>query len=200
MSDLYMLVKFWHLLSFVFMSIPLFNLIVVNERAQMGTQFVYATDRYFENIIRRRAVRCFVFQASVFVSGVLLLVVGPSGIASLLTNGILLSKTVLLVVLTGILTYVHLGLQPKIEASMSTVDDNNAIPDDFGAQLKPYRVRRKQLATICLFLVITIIILGLQVYGTFSGALNVTLIGPGSPVCLAGEWIADPFWVGIESS
>ena len=177
MSDFYQLLKFWHIMSFVFMSIPLFNLIVVNERAQMGATFVYATDRYFENIIRRGAVRCFVFQASVFVSGVLLLVVGPSGIASLLTNGILLSKTVLLVVLTGILTYVHLVLQPKIEMLMSTIDADSPIPDDFGAQLKPYRVRRKQLATTCLFLVITTIILGLQVYGTFSGALNVTLIG-----------------------
>ena len=158
------------------MSIPLFNLIVVNERAQMGAKFVYATDRYFENIIRRGAVRCFVFQGSVFVSGVLLLVVGPSGLASLLTNGILLTKTVLLVVLTGVLTYVHLVLQPKIEALMSTVDGDSAIPDDFGAQLKPYRVRRKQLATFCLFLVITIIILGLQVYGRFSNVLTMTLI------------------------
>ena len=82
----------------------------------------------------------------------------------------------LLVVLTGILTYVHLVLQPKIEMLMSTIDADSPIPDDFGAQLKPYRVRRKQLATFCLFLVITVIILGLQVYGTFSGALNVTLI------------------------
>ena len=176
MSDLYQLVKFWHIMSFVFMSVPLFNLIVVNERAQMGAKFVYATDRYFENIIRRGAVRCFVFQASVFVSGVLLLVVGPSGIAALLTNGILLTKTVLLVVLTGVLTYVHLVLQPKIEALMSTIDGDSAVPDDFGAQLKPYRVRRKQLATICLFLVITIIILGLQVYGRFSNVLTMTLI------------------------
>ena len=45
MSDPYQLVKFWYLMSFVFMSIPLFNLIVVNERAQMGAKFVYATDR-----------------------------------------------------------------------------------------------------------------------------------------------------------
>lgn len=176
MGDLYQLLKFWHIMSFVFMSIPLFNLIVVNERAQMGPAFTWATDRYFENIIRRGALRCFVFQASVFVSGVLLLVVGPSGLESLLTNSILLSKTVLLVALTGMLTYVHLALQPKIEALMSTIDADSPIPDDFGAQLKPYRVRRKQLATFCLFLVITIIILGLQVYGTFSGLLNFTLI------------------------
>jgi len=176
MSDFYQLLKFWHIMSFVFMSIPLFNLIVVNERAQMEPAFNWATDRYFENIIRQGALRCFVFQGSAFLSGILLLVVGPSGLESLLTNSILLSKTVLLVALTGMLTYVHLGLQPKIEALMSTIDADNPIPDDFGTQLKPYRVRRKQLATFCLFLVITTIILGLQVYGTFSGLLNFTLI------------------------
>ena len=64
-----------------------------------------------------------------------------------------------------------------IKALMSTIDADSDIPDDFGARLKPFRVRRKQMATFCLFLVITVIILGLQVYGTFSGALNVTLIG-----------------------
>lgn len=41
MENLTDLIKFLHILSFVFMSVPLFNLIVVNERALMGTDFVY---------------------------------------------------------------------------------------------------------------------------------------------------------------
>lgn len=176
MSDAYQLLKFWHIMSFVFMSIPLFNLIVVNERAQMGPAFSWATDRYFENIIRRGALRCFVFQGSAFLSGILLLVVGPSGIAALWTNTVLLLKMILLVTLTGLLSYVHLSLQPRIEALMATVGPDGVVPDDFGAQLKPYRVRRKQVATFCLFLVITTIILGLQVYGSFSMVLTLTLI------------------------
>jgi hypothetical protein len=63
MENLYDALKFLHILSFVFMSIPLFNLIVVNERATMwgGRGVVYATDRYMENIIRRSAKRCFIF-------------------------------------------------------------------------------------------------------------------------------------------
>ncbi len=36
MVNFYNLLKFLHIISFVFMSVPLFNLIVVNERAMMG--------------------------------------------------------------------------------------------------------------------------------------------------------------------
>jgi hypothetical protein len=43
--------------------------------------------------------------------------------------------------------------------------------------LKPYRFRRKRLATFCLFIVISTIILGLQVYSTFTPALNLVWIG-----------------------
>jgi hypothetical protein len=60
--------------GFVFMSVPLFNLIVVNERALLGSSFNYYADRYLENIIRHGATRCFAFQATVLVTGVLALI------------------------------------------------------------------------------------------------------------------------------
>jgi hypothetical protein len=63
---------------------------------------------------------------------------------------------------------------------MSKIGPEDAVPDGFAAQLKPYRVRRKRLATFCLFLVITAIILGLQVYDTFSSILTIVLIGAGA--------------------
>ncbi|MFQ5798214.1 MAG: hypothetical protein ACE5H0_05905 [Bacteroidota bacterium] len=176
MDNLYELLKFLHILSFVFMSIPLFNLIVVNERAMMGSEFVYTVDRYMENIIRRGATRCYVFQTSVFVTGLLLLLVGPLGIEALWQNWVLLVKTLLLLLLMGLLSYVHFGLQPKIEARMGEVSPDAPAPENLSAQLKPFRVRRKRLATFCLFIVITVIILGLQVYGTFSPMLNLVLI------------------------
>ena len=53
----YDLLRFLHVIGFVFMSIPLFNLIVVNERTLLGTSFNYDTDRYMENIIRHGAKR-----------------------------------------------------------------------------------------------------------------------------------------------
>ena len=177
MDTVYQLVKFLHVMSFVFMTVPLFNLIVVNERALMGPAFNYATDRYMENIIRHGATRCFVFQSSVLVTGILLLVLGPMGIQALWTNGILMTKTILLFVLTGLLSYVHLKLQPRIEELLAPLGPESPVPEGFAGQLKPYRARRKKLAAFCLFIVITIIILGLQVFGRFHPALNIILIG-----------------------
>ncbi len=73
MDTLHDLLRFMHIMGFVFMSVPLFNLIVVNERASLGKPFDYDTDRYMENIIKNGAFRCFVFQSTVLATGVLLL-------------------------------------------------------------------------------------------------------------------------------
>ena len=176
MESLYSVLRFLHVLGFVFMAIPLFNLIVVNERALLGVPFQYHADRYMENIIRRGALRCFVFQGTVLASGVLMLVVGPMGIGALWGNWVLLAKTLLLLTLMALLSYVHFGLQPRIEAILAGVRVDAAPPADLPAKLKPYRVRRKRLATVCLFLVITTIVLGLQVHGSFPAWLTVALI------------------------
>ncbi len=175
-ESVYPALKFLHVIAFVFMSIPLFNLIVVNERLQLGSSFNYYADRYMENIISRGATRCFTFQGTVLLTGVLMLIAGPLGIAALWTNCVLLAKTVVLFALMGLLSYVHLGLQPKIEALLAEVDPEATAPSDLPARLKPYRVRRKRLATLCLFLVIVTIVLGLQVYGRFNPVLNVVLV------------------------
>ncbi len=180
MPVLYDLLKFLHVISFAFMSVPLFNLIIVNERALLGPAFNYPADRYMENLIRHGAYRCFVFQATVLLTGVLLVALGPLGLAAIWTNGILLAKTLLLLVLFVTLSYVHLRLQPRIEALLATIGPDRPAPEGFGAQLKPYRVRRKRLATFCLFGVITTIILGLQVYSRFHPALTILLIGLGA--------------------
>jgi len=157
------------------MTVPLFNLIVVNERVLLGVSFNYYADRYMENIIKHGAYRCLVFQTTVLITGILLLVTGP-GIEVLWSNWVILVKTILLFSLMGLLSYVHLSLQPTIESLISDIDPDSEIPDDLVAQLKPFRVRRKWLATFCLFLVITSIILGLQVYALFNPLLTVGLI------------------------
>ena len=177
MDNLYQALKLWHILSFVFMSIPLFNLIVVNERALMGSSFNYGTDRYMENIIRHGAIRCYVFQVSVFISGILLLIFGPLGVEELWRNYVLLAKTALLFTLMGLLSYVHFSLQPKIDSYFKDISPETKVPDNFLVSVKPYRMLRKRLATLCLFLVITTIILGTQVYAPFGLSLNVLLIG-----------------------
>jgi len=150
---------FFHVMGFVFMSTPLFNLIVVNERALLGPSFDYYADRYMENIIRHGAVRCYVFQCTVLISGVLLLILGPLGFEALWTSWVALVKTLILFTMMGLLSYVHFSLQPRIDSLVSQIGPEDAIPDGFAARLKPYRVMRKKLATFCLFLVITAIIL-----------------------------------------
>ena len=175
MDILYDLLMFLHVLGFVFMTVPLFNLIIVNERALLGVSFNYYADRYMENIIKRGAYRCYVFQSTVLITGVLLLVFGP-GIEVLWMNWIILVKTVLLFTLMGLLSYVHFNLQPNIESLLSNVSPSSQVPENLVTQLKPYRVRRKWLATLCLFLVITSIILGLQVYERYNVLLTIILI------------------------
>jgi hypothetical protein len=177
MDNIYNLLIFLHVMGFVFMSIPLFNLIVVNERALLGVPFNYYADRYMENIIKHGAYRCYIFQSTVLISGILLLVFGPLEFEALWTNWRILIKTILLFILMGMLSYVHFKLQPKIESYLYNLSADSKIPENLVSQLKPHRVRRKKMATFCLFLVITSIILGLQVYGSFSLLLNVILIG-----------------------
>ena len=176
MESLYPALRFLHVMAFVFMSVPLFNLIVVNERVALGVSFDYYADRYMENIIRRGATRCFVFQATILLTGVLLLIVGPLGIAALWGNWVVLVKTLLTFTLMALLSFVHLRLQPRIEAILAEVSPEGPVPQDLTARLKPHRVLRKRLATFCLFLVIVAIVLGLQVYARFSPVLTVALI------------------------
>ena len=177
MDIIYDLLKFLHVISFVFMSVPLFNLIVVNERALLGSSFNYSVDRYMENIIKHGAYRCFVFQTSALLTGLLLLVLGPLGISALWTNWIITVKMIFLFTLMGLLSFVHFKLQPKIENILSDLHTDAQISDCLLNRLKTYRVQRKQLATFCLFIVVTIIILGLQVYGAYNPFLTVGLIG-----------------------
>jgi len=175
MDVLYDVLTFLHVMSFVFMTVPLFNLIVVNERALLGVSFNYYADRYMENIIKHGAYRCYVFQSTVLITGVLLLILGP-GIEVLWQNWIILIKTLLLFTLMGLLSYVHFSLQPTIESLLSNISPSSDVPENLVAKLKPYRVRRKWLATFCLFLVITSIILGLQVYDRYNLLLTIILI------------------------
>ena len=175
MEHIYNIAKFAHVLGFAFMSIPLFNLIVVNERALMGPSFNYETDRYFENIIKRGAIRCYVFQFTVFVSGIIIVMHGP-GLSAIVTNWVLAAKTIILFTLMILLSYVHFNLQPKIEEHLSSLDSNEVVPENFASTLAPFRIKRKKLATVCLFLAISAIILGVQTYVRYDPIVTIGLI------------------------
>ena len=175
MDHIYNVAKFSHVISFAFMSIPLFNLIIVNERALMGPSLNYATDRYFENIIKRGAIRCYVFQCTVFLSGIVILFLGP-GLNAIWTNWILTAKTLILLLLMSLLSYVHFSIQPKIENLLESLSPIEPASEDLPGKLTPLRILRKKLATVCLFLVVTAIILGVQTYSRFHPFVSMALI------------------------
>ena len=169
----YDLLKFLHILTVVFMAAPLYNLVVVNERVKFGKAHIQV-DRYFENLIRGNAARCYVFQATALVTGVLLVGLGGSWIP-LVTNWVLLAKLIILLILTGLLSVVTFSLQPRIDGLLAQVT-GDAIPQEIAAQIGPVRLRRKRLAATCLFLVISTVLLGLQVSVPFGIPLNALLL------------------------
>lgn len=170
---LYDLLKFAHVLAVVFMAIPLFNLIVVNERVSFGTAHVQV-DRYFENIIRGGAKRCYVFQLTALVTGLWLAgLMAPWD--AVFANPVLLAKLGLLAILTILLSVVHFSLQPRIDAILREVE-GDSIPPSAASRIGPLRLQRKRLAAICLFLVVVTILLGMQVGLRFPEWLTATLI------------------------
>ncbi len=177
MEIFYDLIRFFHVISFVFMAVLLFNLIVANERVLLGLSFNYDADTHLENIIKNGVKWCYIFQLIILVTGVLLLVMGSIGIEALWSDWIVLSKTIILIILMGTISYVYFKLQPKIESFLIDVTAGSEIPDDVILQLKPYRILRKWMTSFYLFLVITAIVLGNQVYATFNPVLTIILIG-----------------------
>ena len=167
-------VKFLHILAVVFMSAPLYNLIVVNERVAFGSA-PFAVDRYFENIIKGAAVRCYIYQLTALATGLLLLPLAGLSWDSLFTNGSLLAKLLLLLALMSLLSVVHFRIQPAIEKLLEQVKGDQ-IPKEIAERLAPLRVSRKRLAAVCLFIVIVIVLLGLQVFTRFGFALTALLI------------------------
>lgn len=173
------LVKFLHILAVVFMAWPLYALITVNERGRLETPLGSDADRYMENIIKSQTIRCYVFQLTALVTGFLLVYLYGMGLKSILTNWVLAAKTGLLLTLMGLLSYVHLGIQPRIDSLFQAAEEAEGdpeVPEEIASQLGPLRARRKKLAGICLFLVITAIILGLQVFARFNSILLGLLI------------------------
>lgn len=176
MAEFLSLDRFLHLLPVVFMAAPLYMLIIVNERGGFGPGIDYKLDNYMENIIRKQPMRCYIFLLTVLASGLAILIWGGMGLSALLTNWILASKMVLFLVLAGLLTYIHSGVQPKIDGLLSQVNPEGPPPEELGAKLWPLRRRRKKLSCFCLFLMITTVILGVRLTLVFHPLLLALLI------------------------
>ncbi|MFH1647514.1 MAG: hypothetical protein ABID71_07525 [Chloroflexota bacterium] len=165
-----------HLLSTLLMAAPIYMLVIVNERARFGAPLGYFTDRYMENIIRNNAVRCFIFQGTMAASGLALVYVTRASFIPLFTDPTLIIKWVALVILVSLLSLIHFSIQPRIEALMQQVKPDAPVPDGLAPKIKALRSRRKKLSGLCLFLVLTALIMGLRATFFYSYYLAIGLV------------------------
>ncbi len=154
-----------HVINAVLMAWPFYALVTVNQRIRLGPPLGDRVDRYMENIIKNRTIPCFVFQATALVTGLAIILLRGLGLRVLVTNPVLGAKLVLLLLIGGLLTYVHVSLQPRIDRLFAQAGD--AIPPEIAAQINALRLRRKRLASVCMFVVLVIVMLGVQVYVPF---------------------------------
>lgn len=175
MESAYQALRTLHIVGVVFMSAPLYSLIISNERALLGASMVYSVDRYMENLIKRSAVRCYVFQFTVLATGIGLVLLAGHGLAPILENGVLGAKTAILLLLIGLLSIVHFRIQPGIERELGKVK-GDPIPEDSAKIIRKFRMGRKRLAAACLFLVLATIVLGLQIHTRYAPWLTAALL------------------------
>ncbi|MDP2730508.1 MAG: hypothetical protein Q8O55_08490 [Dehalococcoidales bacterium] len=165
-----------HLLSTLFMAAPFYMLIIVNERARTGMPLGYYTDRFMENIIRNNAVRCFIFQGTVAASGLWLTYITRNSFLPLFTEPALIVKWVALAILVSLLSYIHFSVQPRIETLMQQVKPDAPVPEGLAPRIAALRSRRKKLSGVCLFLVLTALVMGLRATFFYNYYLAIGLI------------------------
>jgi len=174
MSEVISVVRVIHILTAILMAWPVYALVAVNQRVRLGPPLGDRADTYIENIIKNRTIPCFVFQGTALLSGLALIALQGQGLGDLLTNRVLGLKFVLLMLIIGLLVYVHLTLQPQIDKLFD--QPSNPIDGDSAARIGTLRGRRKQIASVCMFVVLTIAMLGMQVYSSFPGWLTLLLL------------------------
>ncbi len=171
MSVLYDVLRVIHLFTAILMAWPFYALVAVNQRIKLGAPLGDRTDLYMENIIKNRTVPCLIFQITAGISGLALGLLRGMGIGTMLNNPALGLKIFLLVFVFSLLSYVHMKLQPQIDALFEQAGDNSMTPE-IAQRIGPLRSRRTRLATTCLFSVLVIALLALQVWATFPLWLN----------------------------
>ncbi|NIM92767.1 MAG: hypothetical protein GTO18_03510 [Anaerolineales bacterium] len=174
MNELISFLRVTHIITAILMAWPVYALVVVNQRVKLGPPLGDRTDTYMENIVRNRTIPCLVFQGTVLFSGLALLYLRGQKLGLLATNPALGLKFILLFLMAGLLLYVHLSLQPRIDALFA--EAGNPIAADRGLLIGALRARRKRLASICMFAAFTSAMLGMQVWVPFPLWLSVILV------------------------
>ena len=174
MSEVISVMRVIHILTAILMAWPVYALVAVNQRVRLGPPLGDRTDIYMENIIKNRTVPCFVFQGTALVSGLALIALRGQGLEALLVNPVLGLKFGLLLLLIGLLSYVHITLQPQIDELLDQA--SKPIEGEVASRIGSLRGQRKRIASVCMFLVLTIAMLGMQAYSSFPIWLTITLL------------------------
>ena len=165
MTALIDILKVIHIVNAILMAWPFYALVAVNQRVRLGPPLGDRTDTYIENIIKNRTIPCFVFQATALVTGLALVLLRGLGLDALVTNIALGLKFLLLLLIAGLLSYVHFNLQPQIDALFAKA--SSPVPAEIAPRIGDLRLRRKRVASICMFVVLTVSMLGVQVWVPF---------------------------------
>ncbi len=175
MSVIIEVLRVIHLFSAILMAWPFYALMAVNQRIRLGTPLGDRTDLYMENIIKNRTVPCLIFQFTAGISGLALMLLRGMGLDALYTNYAVVLKIALLMFVIGLLSYVHLNLQPKIDELFAQAVSDSMSPE-LAERIGVFRKRRTRFATTCLFCVLIIALMALQVWVAYPLWLNGVLV------------------------
>ena len=164
-----------HILNAILMAWPIYALVTVNQRGRLGPPLGDRTDEFMENIIKNRTIPCFVFQATALLSGIALIVLRGMDLNILFTNPVMAAKFFPLVIIIILLAYIHSSIQPRIDALFAKLE-GNSLPQDIAFEINALRLKRKRIASICMFVVLSVSMLGVQVWAPFPVWLTVLLI------------------------
>jgi len=164
-----------HIVTAMLMAWPFYALVAVNQRVRLGPPLGDRVDMYMENIIKNRTIPCFVFQGTALVTGVALMLLRGLGLGALVSSPALGLKFFLLLAIAALLAYVHVTVQPRSDALFAQAG-GGAIPQEVAQQIGALRLRRKRMASVCMFVVLTVAMLGVQVWNPFSIWLTVAFV------------------------
>jgi hypothetical protein len=156
------IVLFIHIISVVFMAWPLYALITVNERPKVGAPLGDKVDDFMEGILKKNAIRCYVFQSTALLTGIYLTWSNYGNLALIVSNWRLLGKTVGILLIMGSLSFVVFYLQPKIDKLFADLKNSQG-KEDIVKKIGAIRATRKKMAAICLFIVLTVFLLAVQI-------------------------------------
>lgn len=165
-----------HLFTAILMAWPFYALVAVNQRIRLGAPLGDRADLYMENIIKNRTIPCLIFQFTAGITGIALMLLRGFGIGSLITNPAVAIKAGILVFVIGLLLYVDKVLQPKIDALFAEAGEG-IVPPELAQRINPLRKLRARFALTCLFCVLIIALMAVQVWVLFPLWLNGVLFG-----------------------